>query len=305
MEPILSPDPRSLAFHRILQCGGKDGSVTSSPRRNIRLFRGKNLGRANRRFCFGLRDLRPDRPRLPAPGLAAGATADPGAHRSAPAHDLRRDRGGARPAARPLRRRTPGAGNQGRAGARAHAEDEAELGRRALAIRQANEQWAQTAALLDETQAKLAQSLDFGEKTQAELIETREALAARTQELEQKNRDYADLGEAHRELENRAAELGRRFGEGRAPSSRIRRAPQKTVGEIRRGTSARRRFREGQSRSAPRPCGRGSRRKRRPCWRSARTAWRFPSRRSGKCWICARPSPGLANRSRIWTRAHD
>ena len=31
---------------------------------------------------------------------------------------------------------------------KAHAEDEAELGRRALAIRQANEQWAQTAALL-------------------------------------------------------------------------------------------------------------------------------------------------------------
>jgi chromosome segregation ATPase len=90
---------------------------------------------------------------------------------------------------------------------KAHAEDEAELGRRALAIRQANEQWAQTAALLDETQAKLAQSLDFGEKTQAELIATRETLAARAQELEQKNRDYEDLGDARRELENRAAQL--------------------------------------------------------------------------------------------------
>jgi chromosome segregation ATPase len=91
---------------------------------------------------------------------------------------------------------------------KAHAEDEAELGRRALAIRQAKEQWAQTAAVLDETQAKLAQSVDFGEKTQAALIATRETLAARTQELEQKNRDYQDLGEAHRELENCVAGLG-------------------------------------------------------------------------------------------------
>ena len=90
---------------------------------------------------------------------------------------------------------------------KAHAEDEAELGRRALAIRQANEQWEQTAALLDESQTKLAQSLDFGEKTQAEMIATREALAARTQELEQKSRDYEDLGESHRALENRAAGL--------------------------------------------------------------------------------------------------
>ena len=90
----------------------------------------------------------------------------------------------------------------------AHANDEAELGRRALAIRQANEQWAQTAALLDESQAKLAQSLNFGEKTQAELIATREALAACTQELEQKSRDFEDLGAAHRELENCATALG-------------------------------------------------------------------------------------------------
>jgi chromosome segregation ATPase len=89
-----------------------------------------------------------------------------------------------------------------------HANDEAELGRRALAIRQANEQWAQTGAQLNETQAKLAQALDFGEKTLAELTGTREALAARTQELEQKNRDYTDLGEAHRELESCVAGLG-------------------------------------------------------------------------------------------------
>jgi len=81
-----------------------------------------------------------------------------------------------------------------------HANDEAELGRRALAIRQANEQWAQTAALLAETQAKLAQSVDFGDKTQAELIAAREALAARTAELEQKNRDFEESGADHREL---------------------------------------------------------------------------------------------------------
>ncbi len=56
----------------------------------------------------------------------------------------------------------------------AHAEDEAELGRRALATRQANEQWAQTAAMLEETQAKLDQSLEFGEKTLAELSGARE-----------------------------------------------------------------------------------------------------------------------------------
>jgi chromosome segregation ATPase len=68
----------------------------------------------------------------------------------------------------------------------AHAEDEAELGRRALATRQAKEQWAQTAATLEETQTKLGQSLDFGSKTLAELTRTRES---------------------HRELENRATAL--------------------------------------------------------------------------------------------------
>jgi chromosome segregation ATPase len=122
---------------------------------------------------------------------------------------------------------------------KAHANDDAELGRRALAIRQANEQLARTATLLAETEAKLAQSLDFGEKTQAELIATREALTARTQELEQKNRDFAELSAAHRELENRVAALGDavakaelRFAE---LSARRKRLLAKFVAERRRG----------------------------------------------------------------------
>ena len=96
-----------------------------------------------------------------------------------------------------------------------HANDEAELGRRALAIRQANEQWAQTAALLNETQAKLAQALDFGEKTLAELTATREALAARTQELEQKNRDYDRFGRGPSRTRKLRRQSRRRFREGR------------------------------------------------------------------------------------------
>ncbi len=142
-----------------------------------------------------------------------------------------------------------------------HANDEAELGRRALAIRQANEQWAQTDALLNDTQAKLAQALDFGEKTLAELTNTREALAARTQELEQKNRDYADLGEAHRELETCVASLGVALDKAESRlaefDARRKRLLAKFVAERQRGDD----FEKIKSRFAPRPCGRRRRRK--------------------------------------------
>ena len=96
---------------------------------------------------------------------------------------------------------------------RAHAEDEAELGRRALAIRQAREQQQETAARLKETEGKLAQALDLGEKTMLALNEAREALAARQQELEQKARDYEALGEERRQLENRVGEVAAALAE--------------------------------------------------------------------------------------------
>ena len=80
----------------------------------------------------------------------------------------------------------------------------AELGRRAVAVARANEQLDQTNALLRDRNAQLAKSLEFGEKTQAELNETRESLAARTSELTQKSTDYDQLAEAHRLLDSRA-----------------------------------------------------------------------------------------------------
>lgn len=89
----------------------------------------------------------------------------------------------------------------------AHARDEAELGRRALAIRQAQEQWNATAARLKETEEKLGQALDHGEKTAAALNEAREALSAREQELEQKTREYEDVVEQRRQLDHRAQGL--------------------------------------------------------------------------------------------------
>jgi chromosome segregation ATPase len=89
----------------------------------------------------------------------------------------------------------------------AHAQDEAELGRRALAIRQTQEQWNATAARLKETEEKLAQSLDFGEKTMAALTEARETLTTREQELAQKTLEYEELAEARRQLDNRAQGL--------------------------------------------------------------------------------------------------
>jgi chromosome segregation ATPase len=87
------------------------------------------------------------------------------------------------------------------------AGDSAELGRRAVAVMRAQEHLAQTESLLRERDAQLAKSLEFGEKTQAELLETRESLAERGAELTQKNKDYDRLAEAREKLEQRAATL--------------------------------------------------------------------------------------------------
>ncbi len=90
---------------------------------------------------------------------------------------------------------------------REHAADAAELGRQAIAVTRANEQLEQTTALLNDRNAQLAKSLEFGEKTLAELTETRERLSARESELVQKTGEYDELAEAHRKLDNRANEL--------------------------------------------------------------------------------------------------
>ena len=87
------------------------------------------------------------------------------------------------------------------------AADSAELGRRAVALTRANEQLDQTNALLRDRNAQLAKSLEFGEKTQAELTETRESLATRSLELTQKSGDYDQLAESHRQLDSRAHQI--------------------------------------------------------------------------------------------------
>ncbi len=83
----------------------------------------------------------------------------------------------------------------------------AELGRRAVAVARANEQLAQTNALLDDRNAQLAKSLEFGEKTQAALDETREALAAKHQELLRKTAEHDALSAAHEDLSQHASAL--------------------------------------------------------------------------------------------------
>jgi chromosome segregation ATPase len=85
--------------------------------------------------------------------------------------------------------------------------DSAELGRRAVAVMRANEHLQQTESLLRDRDAQLAKSLEFGEKTRAELLDTQESLAARQAELAQKNADYDRLAEAREKLEQRALSL--------------------------------------------------------------------------------------------------
>jgi chromosome segregation ATPase len=87
------------------------------------------------------------------------------------------------------------------------AASSAELGRRAVAVMRAQEHLQQTESLLRERDGQLAKSLEFGEKTRAELLDTQAALAERQAELTQKNSDYDVLAEAREKLEQRAAAL--------------------------------------------------------------------------------------------------
>jgi len=83
----------------------------------------------------------------------------------------------------------------------------AELGRRAVSLTRANDQLQQTSALLDERNAQLAKSLEFGETTKAELATTKESLAARSAELIEKSGDYDKLAAEHQKLGLHARKL--------------------------------------------------------------------------------------------------
>ncbi|MDI9848664.1 hypothetical protein QM467_11420 [Rhodoblastus sp. 17X3] len=87
------------------------------------------------------------------------------------------------------------------------AADAAELGRRAVALMRTTEQLEQTTALLNERNSQLAKSLEFGEKTQAALDETRETLAQRQSDLTALHGEFDKLAEERRRLDNRVSEL--------------------------------------------------------------------------------------------------
>ncbi len=87
------------------------------------------------------------------------------------------------------------------------AADAAELGRRAVAVMRATERFDQTASLLEDRNHQLAKSLEFGEKTQAALDETRAALDRRQQELIKLHGEYDSLAEDARKLDARVHEL--------------------------------------------------------------------------------------------------
>ncbi len=87
------------------------------------------------------------------------------------------------------------------------AAEAAELGRRAVALTRVSDQLQQTAALLDERNAQLAKSLEFGEKTKAELTATTEALAARSAALVEKSGDYDKLAAERQKLDQHARKL--------------------------------------------------------------------------------------------------
>jgi chromosome segregation ATPase len=87
------------------------------------------------------------------------------------------------------------------------AASSAELGRRAVAVMRAQEHLQQTESLLRERDGQLAKSLEFGEKTRAELLDTQESLAARQAELTEKIGEVDQLAEAREKLEQRAAAL--------------------------------------------------------------------------------------------------
>ncbi len=87
------------------------------------------------------------------------------------------------------------------------AADAAELGRRAVAVMRATERLDQTTSLLEERNHQLAKSLEFGEKTQAALDETRAALERRQDELTKLHGEYDSLAEDARKLDARVHEL--------------------------------------------------------------------------------------------------
>jgi chromosome segregation ATPase len=85
--------------------------------------------------------------------------------------------------------------------------DAAELGRRAVALMRATEQLEQTTTLLNERNAQLARSLEFGEKTQAALDETRETLGRRQEELTALHGEFDKLAKERQQLDHRVQEL--------------------------------------------------------------------------------------------------
>lgn len=85
--------------------------------------------------------------------------------------------------------------------------DAAELGRRAVAVMRITEQLQQTAAMLDERNAQLANSLEFGENTQGELNGARENLAQRQADLTKLHGEFDLLAGERQRLDDRVREL--------------------------------------------------------------------------------------------------
>lgn len=83
------------------------------------------------------------------------------------------------------------------------AANSAELGRRAVAVMRATERLDQTASLLDTRNLQLAKSLEFGEKTQSALDETRATLERRQAELTKLHGEYHALADEARKLDAR------------------------------------------------------------------------------------------------------
>ena len=131
--------------------------------------------------------------------------------------------------------------------------------------RRANEQLAQTNALLDERNAQLAKSLEFGEKTQAALDETREALAAKHEELCTNCRATTTGRRASGTRAMRATRLERGAGDRRLPICKT------SVRASSCPSRAPRNFR-------PRRASGGARRTLAAVWRRRSAAWRISTR---------------------------
>lgn len=87
------------------------------------------------------------------------------------------------------------------------AADAAELGRRAVVLMRATERLDQTTSLLEERNHQLAKSLEFGEKTQAALDQTRATLETRQADLTKLHGEFDRLADDARKLEARVREL--------------------------------------------------------------------------------------------------